>query len=230
MRIFDAHFHIFDINSEKNALPGICCAADEKEWCGLIALSGKNTGIIPCLGIHPWNVCAKSTAIFDALRRQICGTGAFIGETGLDALRPGMVLQERFFAEHLRIAAETGRPAIIHCVRAWGRLLSIIQECRPGKFMIHSYNGSIETMEKLLETGGWFSFGPRLAFPGEKKCRAAFLHVPGNRFLLESEGGKSQQEGLAAAARAAAEIKKIPESAIIAAANENYINFTSAAS
>ena len=224
--LFDAHFHIAGKTGEIPSA-GICCSADDSEWPAVIALSRRAEGVLPCLGIHPWNVSGKNTEILARLRQKISETGAFIGETGLDSLRPDMDLQEIFFAEHLRISAGLGRPAIIHCVRAWGRIVRIIRECRPGKFMVHSFSGSKEIMKELLYMGGWFSFGPKMAFSHEKKHRLAFLHVPDDRFMLESEGGISQQEGLARAAEAAARIKNMPFGAIIRASNANYTEFIS---
>ena len=39
-----------------------------------------------------------------------------------------MEMQEKMFAGQLTVAKETGRPAIIHCVRAWRRLVETIKE------------------------------------------------------------------------------------------------------
>ena len=80
-------------------------------------------------------------------------------------------------------------------------------------------------MRQIIDLGGFVSFGPGLANEKAKKSRAAFLSVPLDKFMLESEGGISQMAGLIQAAEAAAKIKNMPISAIINAANENYSVF-----
>ena len=233
MKIFDAHFHPEEYGN-KNAVSaaieiagGLCCSSSEKDWQKTLEITRNDKTIIPCIGIHPWNVAEIPPEKWANMRRLVMETGSFIGEIGLDALRPDMEMQEKVFAEQLLMAKETGLPAVIHCVRAWRRLVETINKINPGRFMIHSFNGSPETMRQIIALGGFVSFGPGLANEKAKKSRTAFLSVPLDKFMLESEGEISQMAGLIQAAEATAKIKNMPIPAIINAANENYMEFVS---
>lgn len=225
MDLYDAHFHPENYVDGKGIAGGLCCSASMNDWEKVLGISRKNRKIIPCVGVHPWNIGTINDGIWTEMRHTASRTGAFIGEIGLDKLRPDVKMQEKIFAEQLLIAKEIGRPAIIHCVREYGRLLEMIKETNPGRFMIHAFNGSPETMRQVIAMGGFASFGPGLANEKAKKSRAAFLSVPIDKFMLESEGGITQHSGLMQAAEAAAKIKNMPVSTIISAANDNYIAF-----
>lgn len=225
MDLYDAHFHPGNYADGKGIAGGLCCSASRDDWEKVIGISRKDKAIIPCVGIHPWHIGTISDGIWTEMRQTVSRTGAFIGEIGLDRMRPDMEKQEKIFAEQLLIAKETGRPAIIHCVREYGRLLEIIRNTNPGRFVIHSFNGSEDIMRQLAGLGGWFSFGPGLAAENAKKYRAAFQSVPADRFMLESEGGITRQTGLILAAEAAAKIRNMPVQDIISTANSNFLKF-----
>ena len=91
--------------------------------------------------------------------------------------------------------------------------------------MVHSFSGSEDIMRQLAALGGWFSFGPGLAMENAKKYRAAFLSVPIDKFMLESEGGITQHSGLIVAAEAAAKIRNMQVQDIINTANNNFLKF-----
>ena len=67
-----------------------------------------------------------------------------------------------------KISSGKKRTLSIHCLKAWGMLLEILQnEPRPHcGFMLHSFGGPGELIPRLAELGGYFSFpgfSPRLA-------------------------------------------------------------------
>ena len=135
------------------------------------------------VGIHPWN--AGGEHVSEALERQrrlaVEPRVAAIGECGLDRLRgPGMDVQERVFEAQARMAQETGKILIIHCVRAWDRLLAMRRKlcreydsCVP--WIVHGFRGNAELARQLLKAGIELSFGERFnaralaATPEEKR-------------------------------------------------------------
>ena len=221
--MFDAHFHTSSIAAEKKAfaeknskavscgMRGFCCSSSENDWEAVLQAASECRGIIPCLGIHPWHAAGFNSDAEARLRQKLILTGAFIGEAGLDFLKPHRELQEKAFESQLRLAAELKRPVMLHCVRAWGRLAEMLKACHPPCFIVHSFGASCEIMAELAALGGYFSFGPGLAKVNSKKSRAVFAQLIGNsdnegrlkgRFLFESEGG-SIFEALNAAAEIA---------------------------
>jgi TatD DNase family protein len=97
--------------------------------------------------------------------------------------------QEQVFIEQLGLAAERNLPVTIHCLKAWGRLLEILQsERRPAVgFLLHSYGGSLEMAHCLAELGGYFSLSGYFAHSRKAAQREVFRRIPRDRLLLETD-------------------------------------------
>lgn len=126
-------------------------------------------------GIHPWRA-AEAFVVPDL------STVFAIGECGLDGVRgPSMDVQERVFLEQVRLSEQTGKPLIIHCVKALDRLLSLHKALNPQQpWMFHGFRGKPQQLRSLLDAGFYVSFG--------------FLHneaslriCPADRLLLETD-------------------------------------------
>ena len=117
--------------------------------------------VIPSFGLHPWH---QPTERWTEQLIEYIDTipGACIGECGLDRWIKGydIELQTKVFCAQLEIAAERNLPLSIHCLRAWGQLIDLL-ESHPipeRGFLLHSYNGSAELVPRLGELGAYFSF------------------------------------------------------------------------
>ncbi|PID43274.1 MAG: hypothetical protein CR981_02065, partial [Proteobacteria bacterium] len=53
--------------------------------------------------------------------------------------------------------------------------------------MVHSFNGSFETMERLVGLGCFISYSSRIADPKQIRLRSVFLKTPINSLLLETD-------------------------------------------
>lgn len=201
----DAHLHLQDQRLiDKNSIiaqaevSGICrffCnATEENDWPHVVNLAQADSRVIPFLGIHPWFCETVAAGWQQRLRKQLCSCPheAGIGETGLDRSRSTDVQsQQKLFEAHLEIAADLGLPVAVHCVRAWEALLNSIKHCTTGrmvpKLMVHAYNGSKETMHRLVELGCFISYSTAIANPRNTKIREAFLQTPISALLLETD-------------------------------------------
>jgi len=97
--------------------------------------------------------------------------------------------QEEAFLWQLRVAAERNLPVSVHCLRAWGRLLELLQagsrpECG---FLIHSYGGPQEMIAPLAKLGAYFSISGYFAQERKVKQQEVFRHVPPDRLLIETD-------------------------------------------
>lgn len=119
------------------------------------------------VGIHPW-----ATATGDVSPGMLRNLVAMardprvkaIGEAGYDSLRGGdPEVQDRLFRFQARLAARTGKPLIVHCVRAWDRLLRAAREMRPapGMWIVHGFRGKAALARQLLDAGLSLSYGLR---------------------------------------------------------------------
>ena len=173
-----------------------CNATREEDWQAVINLAdrGKDGGggqvIVPFLGIHPWFAESAGTGWEERLfaRLQECPAG--IGEIGLDkCCRADFDRQQRVFEAQLRMASALRRPVAIHCVKAWGLLLEILEHLAAAKqlptIMIHAYGGSTETLQRLIGLGCFISFSCRLI--ADHKHHSSFLATPLPRLLLETD-------------------------------------------
>ena len=81
-------------------------------------------------------------------------------------------------------AANRSLPVIIHCVRAYNDLIPILRHYPHVTPVIHGFTGSPELAERLLQAGGYLSFGHRTA--ASPKTRQALAAVPVDRGFLRN--------------------------------------------
>lgn len=144
-------------------------------------------------GIHPWDVqriTPDNTSryrqdLLDALTPRCIA----VGEIGLDyavtdnsALRTA---QQYWFEQQMELAAGRSLPVIIHCVRAYNDLIPILRNYPHVTPVMHGFTGSPELAERLLQVGGYLSFGQRTA--ASPKTRQTLATVPGHRVFFETD-------------------------------------------
>lgn len=132
------------------------------------------------VGYHPWNASDFNEQRLEE-EASLPSTVA-IGETGLDVLRgPSAQVQEAAFRRHIELSERLGKPLIIHCVRAFDRLLAIKKEMRPLQpWIIHGFSRKPELARQLLDAGCYLSLGPRF-----NPATAAI--IPADRLLIETD-------------------------------------------
>lgn len=161
------------------------------DWPKVAALAKQYPElVIPSFGLHPWK---KPTA--DWKEQLLHYLDAFpncgLGECGLDRWIKGydIDLQTEMFITQLEIATERNLPLSIHCLKAWGPLLDILESNQlPERgFLLHSYGGSAELIPRLAKLGAYFSFSGYFLHPKKAKVLDAFQAGPSDRLLLETD-------------------------------------------
>jgi TatD DNase family protein len=140
-------------------------------------------------GIHPWyidfeNIAAQFSKLQALLeqRKNIL----LIGECGLDKLKgPIIQIQEEVFEKHLVLAEEFQKPIIIHCVKAFQEVLSIIKKEKFSMpFIFHGFNKSIKLAKQIIEAGGSVS----LNFNMNNEKRQMYLNaLPKKNVFFETD-------------------------------------------
>jgi TatD DNase family protein len=165
----------------------------ESDWAAVGELAEDfSEETIPCFGLHPWFIQDRSedweSTLGEILDRF---PQAGIGEIGLDKwIRDHRIdEQELLFRQQLKIAAERNRPVMIHCLKAWGRMLEVLRdEPLPDRgFLLHSFAGPAEMIESFVELGGYFSFSGHFIHGRKAVVREAFKRVPLDRLLIETD-------------------------------------------
>jgi TatD DNase family protein len=201
--LYDSHNHLQDaaltahreaIAAELNSLgvaKMVVNGTQERDWVEVQALARRDGNVLPSFGLHPWFVRERSADWRKNLLKCLEEMPAGIGEIGLDRWIEGYDLpeQEEVFVWQLRLAAERNLPVSIHCLKAWGRLLELLQqEARPEcGFLLHSYGGPAEMIEPFARLGGYFSISGYFAQERKGRQREVFRQVPRERLLIETD-------------------------------------------
>ncbi|MDX6442145.1 MAG: TatD DNase family protein, partial [Gaiellaceae bacterium] len=93
--------------------------------------------------------------------------------------------QLNLFAAMLDVAAETGKPAVIHTRAADADTLAAL-EGFGGRVVLHCFS-SPHLLEPALERGWYVSFAGNATFPKAVDLRLAAREVPANRILAETD-------------------------------------------
>lgn len=199
----DAHNHLQDdrlknpaaIIAEMRAVGITGCvvnATREADWSAVEKLANDHPDfVMPAFGIHPWHADTATAGWQHRLRDLLENfANASIGECGLDRWVdfPPIETQELVFLEQLRIARELNRAATIHCLKAWGPLFDAFEkQPPPNRFLLHSFNGSIETAHRLIPLGAYFSFSGYFLQPRKAAVLEVFRQIPRDRILIETD-------------------------------------------
>lgn len=167
-------------------------ATREDDWAAVAQLAHDHPDfVIPAFGIHPWHAHTAQPGwqqrLADLLTRY---PQASIGECGVDRWieTPDSSVQLPVFTAQIRLARELGRPLVIHCLKAWGLLEeAFAKEPPPPRFLLHSFNGSLETARRWLPHGAYFSFSGYFLEPRKKHVADVFAALPRDRVLLETD-------------------------------------------
>ena len=156
-----------------------------------LALARARPGLSATAGVHPHE--AKTWSPQAAARLEaLLGLPEVVavGETGLDYHyeHSPRDAQRRAFEAQLALAAELGKPVVVHArdadqdlaglIRAWGE--------RVPALVLHSFSGGPSVFDAGLATGAYFSFSGMVTFRNWKlaDCLSA---CPADRLLVETD-------------------------------------------
>ena len=185
-----------------------------EDWPSVSKLCLRAPWLHASYGLHPWDCGNRPIHWFEVLEaRLLAEPQAFVGEMGLDRWildraapddprlaglrRAPLEEQTEVCRLQLALAARLGRPASVHCLDAFGPLLELLQHSpRPSQgFLLHAYSGPPEMVPAFAELGAYFSFNGAFLEPRKKRVRAAFMAVPLERLLVETDAPAMQPPG-----------------------------------
>jgi TatD DNase family protein len=179
---------------ERILVPGWNVASSERAF----ALAERVGWIDVAVGVHPHD----AAKVDDAGWRTIEGWArdekvSAIGETGLDYDRVFSPIPDQLtnLRRNLRLAADLGRPAILHCRSAASRrdaqdallaeLTAMGQERPP--IVIHSFSGPVDYAHAMLDLGASISFSGLVFRHGEEASAEVAAITPLDRLLVETD-------------------------------------------
>jgi TatD DNase family protein len=153
-----------------------------------LAITDRHDGVYASLGIHPHNAADGDARRLDELRQLLGHKRAVaVGETGLDYFRnyAPHEAQRTLFARQLDLAAELGKPVVIHTRAADEDTLAALLPFE-GVVVLHCFS-SPPLLEPALERGWYVSFAVNVTYPKAPELRAAAARVPRDRLLAETD-------------------------------------------
>jgi TatD DNase family protein len=152
--------------------------------------SAQGNGVFNSLGIHPWQLIRQDEQqlkklFFDNLETE---NWAAIGEAGLDrTISVPFDKQMAIFRFQSELAAEKGLPLIIHAVRSYHDLINLRKQMpKQSQWIVHGFNGNVQTAKQLFRHDICLSFGPSL-LKKDHKCIEAFEQTPLQQLFLETD-------------------------------------------
>jgi TatD DNase family protein len=154
-----------------------------------IRLAERYPFIYATVGVHPHDASKATEETFARLRDLATHPKVIaIGEIGLDYhydFSPRDV-QRAAFGRQLAIAADAGKPIVIHTREAWEDTTGQVKDLPHGGIM-HCFTGDADQARQALELGFHVSFGGVLTFPKAEGLREAARIVPDDRILVETD-------------------------------------------
>ena len=195
---------------------------------------GLDPEIAATVGIHPHNA-ADAPADWRARLRDLAHSPEVVavGETGLDYhyRHSPPEVQRRLFLDQLELAAELGRPVVVHNREADDDLVAILRDGgRHVRGVLHCFAGGDALLEAALEAGWYASFAGLVtfrSFDGVDRLR----RVPLTRLLVETDspyltpvpfrGRRNEPAYVALVGRKVAELRDQDEATVAAATARN---------
>jgi TatD DNase family protein len=140
-------------------------------------------------GIHPCYIDKKNIHIQLQELSTLLQIPSIIavGECGLDRLcETDFSLQEEIFSAQIQLANAINKPLIIHCVRAFEEVRTLLKkyQCKVPVIWHGFSKKSIQLAEELLKEGAFLSFGISLY---KETMEELFKSIPDDRFFLETD-------------------------------------------
>ena len=208
LKIIDSHSHL---NDEKliNDIDNILLKMKEYNVVGVlipgytygasldaIKLAEENKEFYAAIGIHPQNIDDVDLSILDKIEENLNNKKVIaIGEIGLDYhyRDDNKEKQFEFFLKQLDLSYKYNLPVVIHSRDATNDTLTLLKDYikvkgkRENIGIMHSFSGSIETMNEYINLGFYISFSGPVTFKNARINKECATACPLDRILVETD-------------------------------------------
>jgi TatD DNase family protein len=210
-----------------------------------VSLAREHANLRACVGVHP-HEAGKVAASYLADMEELGADAQVVavGEIGLDyyrdrAPRP---VQRRVFEEQLDLAAELGKPVVVHDRDAHGDVIEMLRQWSEklarsnGKLsrplgVVHCYSGDQAMAEELFELGFLVSVAGTVTFENARRLQELVDHLPMDKLLVETDspflsphpyrGQRNEPARVRLVASKIAEIRGVPLREVARATTDN---------
>src|SRR5262245_10923140 len=210
MRLVDSHCHLqadrFDADIDQvigaarlAGVERILVPGWDPDSCrGALELVDRFPFLDAAVGVHPHDAERVDDAAWTAVAALAADPHVIAtGEPGLDYDRLFSPVNAPLanLRRNRRLAADTGKPALLHCRSAAGRRDAqdaLLAEIRafgsvPPPVLIHSFSGPLDYAEAMLDLGAAISFSGLAFRAGEEETAEVARRTPADRILVETD-------------------------------------------
>ena len=148
----------------------------------------RHEGAYAALGVHPHQAGNSDAERLEELRQLLGHDRAVaVGETGLDYFRDYAPRdrQRSLFEAELALAAELGKPVVVHCRAAEDDTADALAGF-PGTVVLHCFS-SPPLLDVALDRNYFVSFAGNITYPKAYDLRGCARAVPADRILVETD-------------------------------------------
>ena len=155
------------------------------------ALARGNQGLSATAGVHPHEARSWSTAAAQRVRELLASPDVVaVGETGLDYhyMHSPRETQRDAFAAHLQLAADVGKPVVVHARDADADIAAMLRELgkHPPVVVLHSFSSGDAVWDAGISIGAYFSFSGMITFKNWS-LTDRLSNCPTDRLLVETD-------------------------------------------
>jgi len=156
-----------------------------------VTLARGATGLSATVGVHPHEASSWSAEIEARLRDLLAAPEVVaVGETGLDYHydHSPRDQQRRAFEAQLALAAELGKPVVVHAREADVDVAAMLRAWKGEKraVVLHSFSSGTDVWEAGMAIAAYFSFSGMITFKNWTPVVPLTAYPP-NRLLLETD-------------------------------------------
>ena len=202
MQLIDSHCHLdndrFDHDRDLIVARAKACNIDRivipattaNRWQKVKQVSELYEGVYPAYGLHPMFMASHQAQHINQLDAWLDREKPIaVGECGLDFFvgREDEKRQIKIFSDQLQLAKNHHLPVIIHVRKAMDQTISLLRKFAPLTGVIHSFAGSQQQADQLIDLGFKLGIGATVGFERAKKLRSIVATVPDTGLLIESD-------------------------------------------
>lgn len=156
-----------------------------------VDLAEEYPAVWAAVGVHPNEAAGFDAEVLAEVRRLAAHPRVVaIGEIGLDLYwkRVPLEQQQAAFSAQVQLAAEVGKPVIVHDREAHAEVLEILRAYRPpAGGVLHAFSGDGAMAEAAVAEGWYLGVDGPLTYKNSRALQAIFAAAPLERILLETD-------------------------------------------
>jgi TatD DNase family protein len=199
--LVDAHCHLGDaaFDQDRDAVLAraraagvghvVVIGATLDEAARAMDLARRTPGLSATAGVHPHEAKSWSPDAERRLRDLLADpTMVAVGETGLDYHydHSPRDAQRRAFEAQLGIAAELGKPVVVHARDADDDVAAVLRAAARGSVVLHSFSSGTQVFDAGMDVGAHFSFSGMITFKSWTLADRLSA-CPPERLLIETD-------------------------------------------